>query len=49
MADKPKKCKHPVCRCDAREGSDYRSAYCEGVGTMNDIECKCGHPGCSNT
>jgi hypothetical protein len=46
MADESKKCKHPACRCMAREGSDYCSGYCEGRGKSNDITCECGHPGC---
>jgi hypothetical protein len=47
MPDKGKKCKHPSCVCNAREGSDYCSAYCEGQGTTPDLECQCGHPDCS--
>ncbi len=42
-----KKCEHPSCKCHAREGSDYCSAYCEGAGTTLDIQCGCGHPACS--
>ncbi len=42
-----KKCKHPSCNCQAREGSDYCSTYCETAGTTNEIGCNCGHPGCA--
>jgi hypothetical protein len=44
-----KKCAHPPCKCQAREGSDYCSTYCEGAGNAPDIQCNCGHPGCSTT
>jgi hypothetical protein len=43
----PKKCAHPACQCPAKEGSEYCSTYCEGVGKKPDIDCKCGHPDCS--
>ena len=49
MADNKKKCAHPSCKCMAREGSDYCSTYCEGAGKTPDLECNCGHPGCSST
>lgn len=42
-----KKCAHPSCACQAQEGSDYCSTYCEGSGTTPDIECGCGHPHCA--
>lgn len=41
-----KKCKHTLCTCPAREGSDYCSAQCEAAGDTTDIECNCGHTGC---
>src|SRR3954452_19028281 len=46
MADN-KKCAHPACSCQAREGSNYCSTYCEGAGKTPEITCQCGHPGCS--
>ena len=46
MADN-KKCAHPACHCQAREGSDYCSAFCEGAGKTPDIQCGCGHPDCA--
>lgn len=49
MAEKEKKCAHPSCQCQAREGSDYCSTYCEGAGKTSEIQCNCGHPGCSLT
>jgi metallothionein len=48
MAD-DKKCAHPACKCRAKEGGDFCSTYCEGVGETPDIECNCGHPECSAT
>jgi len=42
-----KKCAHPACHCQAREGSNYCSAYCEGEGGTADIVCNCGHPACN--
>jgi hypothetical protein len=46
---KDKKCAHPGCNCAARENSDYCSTYCEGAGKTTEIQCGCGHPGCSST
>lgn len=48
MADKDK-CAHPSCKCMARDGSKYCSAFCEGAGNTPDITCGCGHPACSVT
>ncbi len=42
-----KKCAHPSCNCQAKEGSDFCSSYCEGAGKTPDIHCTCGHPECS--
>jgi len=42
-----KKCAHPSCSCPAKEGSAYCSTYCEGQGGTPDVECSCGHPGCT--
>ncbi len=44
---KEKKCAHPACACQAKEGSDYCSTYCEGVAKTADIDCECGHPACA--
>src|SRR3954447_9870312 len=46
MAD-DKNCARPACSCQAREGSNYCSTYCEGAGKTPEITCQCGHPGCS--
>ncbi len=48
MADN-KKCAHTACKCQAKEGTDYCSTYCEGVGKTPEIQCNCGHPACSST
>lgn len=42
-----KKCSHPACNCQAKEGSDYCSPYCESAGGTTEIQCNCGHPECS--
>lgn len=47
MPTQTKKCAHPSCQCDAKEGSDYCSTYCEGEGHTADIVCNCGHPACT--
>jgi len=44
---KDKKCAHPACNCQAKEGSDYCSNYCETAGGTAEIQCNCGHPDCS--
>ena len=41
-----KKCKHMLCTCPAREGSDYCSDECEDSKDITDIACNCGHSGC---
>jgi hypothetical protein len=46
--DKSKKCAHPSCNCQAREGSDYCGTYCEGAGKTQDVNCGCGHPACAD-
>jgi hypothetical protein len=48
MANTKKKCAHPSCHCEARDGSDYCSTYCEGEGGTADITCNCGHPACAH-
>lgn len=45
MAD-TKKCAHPSCHCQAKQGSDYCSTWCEGEAKTPDILCSCGHPAC---
>jgi hypothetical protein len=47
MATTKQKCAHPSCQCEAREGSEYCSTYCEGEAKTSDILCGCGHVGCS--
>ena len=42
-----KKCAHEACKCEAREGSNYCSTYCEDAGGTTEIQCGCAHPGCS--
>lgn len=42
-----KKCAHPSCQCQAREGSKYCSPYCQAAGTTVEIQCNCGHAECS--
>jgi len=42
----PKKCAHQGCECNARPGSKYCGEYCEKAGTMTELHCNCGHPGC---
>jgi len=46
MADNQKKCAHPICTCNAREGDKYCSEACKDAGGTTEIECSCGHPGC---
>jgi len=41
-----KKCAHPSCNCQAKEGSKYCSTYCEGAGKTTEIQCNCGHSAC---
>jgi hypothetical protein len=45
--DKPEKCAHPSCQCQAKAGSKYCSTYCEGEAKTADIICNCGHPACT--
>lgn len=40
------KCAHTICNCRAQPGSKYCSAYCEGIGDVEDIVCHCGHGHC---
>lgn len=47
MADEMAKCVHPGCNCPKAEDSDYCSAYCKDAGDLAEIECSCGHDGCS--
>jgi len=47
MAKETKKCKHPACRCKAREDDDYCSEFCKGAGDMTELTCECGHPACA--
>jgi hypothetical protein len=46
MADKPKKCAHPICTCVPREGDNYCSDACKDAAGLTDIECACPHPDC---
>jgi hypothetical protein len=48
MADRDeKKCANAVCTCPADEGSNFCSAYCEGIGkNTTTIDCNCGCPSC---
>ena len=48
MADEKKMCAHPGCSCPADEGSNYCSAFCEGVGKTPTIDRNCGCPTCGN-
>lgn len=41
-----KKCAHPSCSCEPKEGSDYCGTYCEGEAETSDIICSCNHAGC---
>lgn len=43
-----KKCARPGCECDAREGSKFCGAYCEGAGDTLEVMCACGHAGCTS-
>jgi len=47
MAKEAKKCKHPACKCKAREDDDYCSEFCKGAGDMTALTCDCGHAGCA--
>ena len=38
-------CAHSVCTCEATEGSDYCSAFCESYPEVG--ECHCHHAECS--
>jgi hypothetical protein len=41
------RCKHPACSCKVVDGDRYCSAQCEGMGETPDINCLCGHAGCT--
>jgi hypothetical protein len=45
MPETPRKCDHPGCNCNAREGSSYCGAYCES-NEEPEILCECGHSDC---
>ncbi len=45
-AGKTRKCANVPCNCSPIDGSDYCSAYCEGVEEATDIVCHCGHTSC---
>lgn len=51
MADneKRKKCKHDLCECEAEEGSDYCSRFCEDEQKTKvmAIRCDCQHDACA--
>jgi hypothetical protein len=47
MSDTPKKCAHPACQCMAPANEKYCSNSCKDAGSMQEIECKCGHPACA--
>ena len=40
-------CKHGPCSCRADGGEDYCGVSCANAGDTTQIECGCGHPGCS--
>jgi hypothetical protein len=44
VAVSEEKCAHPACNCQAREGSQYCSEYCETA--QGETDCGCGHPDC---
>jgi len=46
MADE-NKCKNAVCGCQAQDDGKYCSASCEGTGDTIELDCDCGHDGCS--
>jgi metallothionein len=46
-SEKDKKCAHPNCSCLVTDGTKYCSAQCEATAEHADIDCKCGHSGCS--
>jgi hypothetical protein len=46
MADN-KKCAHPACSCMARKDDKYCSQYCHDAKGTLEIECGCGHTGCT--
>jgi hypothetical protein len=46
MADQPKKCAHPSCRCTVGKDQKYCSMYCEDAKDTLEVSCGCGHPGC---
>lgn len=47
MNQDSKKCEHPACSCEVREGTKYCSQYCKDAGETTEISCNCGHAGCS--
>ena len=38
-------CAHTVCTCEAADGSQYCSPFCEG--NTDAPECHCHHDGCA--
>lgn len=46
MAEKGQKCEHPNCSCITTDGK-YCSAACEAMEKTPDLDCRCGHTGCT--
>lgn len=42
-----KKCKHPACSCQVKDGEDYCSAACHDARDTTELVCQCNHPGCA--
>jgi metallothionein len=47
MPAKERKCEHPPCSCKTTDGSRYCSAECAAMEKTPDLECLCGHAGCT--
>jgi hypothetical protein len=48
MANQEKKtCKNPTCSCPVPADQKYCSAACEGTGKTIELDCDCGHEGCT--
>lgn len=41
------KCKHPMCSCMAKEGSDFCCMNCEDSKDMTTLACDCPHAACT--
>ena len=41
------KCAHPTCSCVVEKDEKFCSVSCQGSGGTMQIDCDCGHDGCS--